>query len=97
MENEILYRRAAARVEARLAFYRHAMIYVLVNSFLVILNLIRSPDHFWSKWSIFGWGIGLLAHGLSVYSYRWREGSRERMIQCEMERQARMSRTPPSL
>jgi hypothetical protein len=97
MENEILYRRAAARVEARLAFYRHAMIYVLVNSFLVILNLIRSPDHFWSKWSIFGWGIGLLAHGLSVYSYRWREGSRERMIQCEMERQARMSRPPPSL
>ena len=97
MEKEILYRRAAARVEARLAFYRHAMIYVLVNSFLVILNLIRSPDHFWSKWSIFGWGIGLLAHGLSVYSYRWREGSRERMIQCEMERQARMSRTPPSL
>jgi hypothetical protein len=96
MENEILYRRAAARVEARLAFYRHAMIYVLVNSFLVILNLIRSPDHFWSKWSIFGWGIGLLAHGLSVYSYRWREGSRERMIQREMERQARMSRTPSS-
>jgi hypothetical protein len=97
MEKDNLYRRAAARVEALLAFYRHAMIYVLVNSFLVILNLIRSPDHFWSKWSIFGWGIGLLAHGLSVYSYRWREGSRERMIQCEMERQARMSRTPPSL
>jgi len=96
MEKDILYRRAAARVEARLAFYRHAMIYVLVNSFLVILNLIRSSDHFWFKWSIFGWGIGLLAHGLSVYSYRWREGSRERMIQREMERQARMSQAPPS-
>jgi uncharacterized membrane protein YczE len=96
MENDILYRRAAARVEARLAFYRHAMIYVLVNSFLAILNLIRTPDHFWFKWSVFGWGIGLLAHGLSVYSYRWREGSRERMIQREMERQARMSQTPPS-
>jgi hypothetical protein len=96
MENEILYRRAAARVEARLAFYRHAMIYVLVNSFLAILNLTRSPDHIWFKWSVFGWGIGLLAHGLSVYSYRWREGSRERMIQREMERQARMSQTPPS-
>ena len=93
MENEILYRRAAARVEARLAFYRHLMIYVLVNVFLAILNLVRTPDHLWFKWSVFGWGIGLLAHGISVYSYRWREGSRERMIQREMERQARMGKS----
>ena len=89
----MLYRRAAARVEARLAFYRHVVIYVLVNSFLVILNLTRSPDTLWFKWSVFGWGIGLVAHGISVYSYRWREGSRERMIQREMERQARMQKS----
>jgi hypothetical protein len=88
--DEIAYRRAAARVEARLAFYRHAMIYGLVNLFLIILNLIRTPDHWWFVWSVFGWGIGLVAHGISVFSYRWREGSRERMIQREMERQARM-------
>lgn len=88
--DEIAYRRAAARVEMRLAFYRHVIIYLLVNSFLAILNLIRTPDHLWFKWSVFGWGIGLVAHGLSVFSYRWREGSRERMIQREMERQARM-------
>jgi hypothetical protein len=96
MENEILYRRAAARVEARLAFYRHVIIYVLVNAFLAILNFMRTPDHIWFKWSLFGWGIGLVAHGLSVYSYRWREGSRERMIQREMERQACTRPTPPS-
>jgi hypothetical protein len=88
--DEIAYRRAAARVETRLAFYRHAIIYVLVNLFLAALNLIRTPDHLWFKWSVFGWGIGLVAHGISVFSYRWREGSRERMIQREMERQARM-------
>ena len=93
MENEILYRRAAARVEARLAFYRHVVIYVLVNAFLAILNVIRTPDHFWFKWSVFGWGIGLVAHGISVFSYRWREGSRERMIQREMQRQAHISKS----
>ena len=93
MENDMLYRRAAARVEARLAFYRHIIIYVLVNAFLVILNLTRSHDDFWPRWSILGWGIGLIAHGISVYSYRWREGSRERMIQREMERQARMQKS----
>ncbi len=39
MENEILYRRAAARVEMQLAFYRHVMIYVVVNVLLAGLNL----------------------------------------------------------
>lgn len=96
MENEILYRRAAARVEARLAFYRHVVIYVAVNAFLLILNYVRTPDQWWSKWSILGWGFGLVMHGISVYSYRWREGSRERMIQREIERQSRMRPTPPS-
>lgn len=86
MDNEMLYRRAAARVEAKLAFYRHLLIYVLVNAFLLILNFIRSPEAWWSKWSIIGWGFGLVLHGISVYSYQWREGSREKMIQREIER-----------
>ena len=34
--DDIAYRRAAWRVEARLAFYRHAMIYVVVNVLLAI-------------------------------------------------------------
>lgn len=88
--DEIAYRRAAARVEARLAFYRHLIIYVLVNSFLIILNLVRTPEEWWSKWSVLGWGFGLVMHGISVFSYRWREGSRERMIQRELQRQERM-------
>ena len=89
MENDILYRRAAARVEMQLAFYRHLMIYVVVNIFLAILNLTRSPDHLWFPWVIFGWGIGILSHGLNVFSYRFMRGSRERMIQRELERETR--------
>jgi hypothetical protein len=92
MENEILYRRAAARVEMQLAFYRHLMIYVVVNVFLAILNISRSPHHLWFQWVIFGWGIGVLSHGLNVYSYRWMRGSRERMIQREIERESRQPR-----
>jgi hypothetical protein len=37
-----------------------------------------------------GWGIGLLVHGLKVYSYRWSGSRREQMIQRELERQERM-------
>ena len=93
--DDIAYRRAAARVEARLAFYRHAMIYVAVNVLLAVLNLIRTPDHLWFQWVIFGWGIGLFAHALHVYSYRWFGSQRERMIQRELQRQERMRQTPP--
>ena len=88
--DDIAYRRAAWRVEARLAFYRHVMIYVVVNLLLVALNLVRNPNHLWFQWVIFGWGIGLLAHGLNVYSYRWLGSRREQMIQRELQRQERL-------
>jgi hypothetical protein len=94
--DDIAYRRAAWRVEARLAFYRHVMIYVVVNLLLAGLNLIRNPDHLWFQWVIFGWGIGVLAHGLNVYSYRWLGSRREQMIQRELQRQERLRQeTPP--
>jgi hypothetical protein len=96
MDNDLLYRRAAARVELKLAFYRHLMVYVVVNIFLAILNLLRNPDRLWFQWVIFGWGIGLLSHWLNVFSYRWMGGSRERMIQRELEREAGKRQPPAS-
>jgi two-component system LytT family sensor kinase len=79
--DDIAYRRATARVAARLAFYRHAIVYLLVNLFLVVWNLVREPNHLWFQWVIFGWGIGLVAHAVHVYSYRWFGSRREKLIQ----------------
>jgi 2TM domain-containing protein len=93
--DDIAYRRAAWRVEARLAFYRHVMIYVVVNLLLTALNLIRNPNQLWFQWVILGWGIGLLAHGLNVYSYRWFGSRREQMIQRELQRQERLREQAP--
>jgi hypothetical protein len=94
--DDIAYRRAAARVEARLAFYRHAMIYAVANALLAAVNLLKNPEHLWFPWVIFGWGIGLFAHGLNVYAYRWMGSRREQMIQRELERQERSRQSPPS-
>jgi 2TM domain-containing protein len=94
--DDIAYRRAAARVEARLAFYRHAMIYAVVNALLAALNLLKNPEHLWFPWVISGWGIGLFAHGLNVSAYRWMGSRREQMIQRELERQERSRQSPPS-
>jgi hypothetical protein len=87
--DDIVYRRAKARVEARLGFYRHAMIYLAVNLFLIFLNLRHERDHFWFQWPLLGWGIGLFWHGWNVYSYRWNSARKDRMIQREMERDER--------
>ncbi|HAK07232.1 MAG TPA: histidine kinase [Spartobacteria bacterium] len=93
--DDVVYRRAAARVDAQLAFYRHVIIYVVANLLLAVLNLVRNRHHLWFHWVIFGWGIGLLAHGLNVYAYRWFASRREQMIQRESERQQRLRESPP--
>ena len=80
------YNQAKARVEAKLGFYRHALIYVLVNLLLLGINLSELPEYLWVKWPVLGWGIGLLAHGVSIFTPRWFRGQKERMIEREMER-----------
>jgi hypothetical protein len=90
MENEILYRRAAVRAAMQLAFYRHVMIYIIVNALLIAVNLLTDPHHLWFQWGLLGWGIGLLVHGLNVYAYRWSGSRREQMIQRELERLRKM-------
>ena len=87
MQNEIIYRRAAVRATMKLAFYRHVMIYIVVNALLAAINLLKDPHHLWFQWGMLGWGIGLLVHALNVYSYCWFGSHREQMIQRELERQ----------
>ena len=67
MDEQARYERARKRVEDIRAFYIHLLTYVIVNLGLFILNLVTSPRSFWFFWPLFGWGIGVLAHALSVF------------------------------
>ena len=67
------YEIAAKRVKRIKGFYVHLLVYILVNIFIIAGNSIRnsnSDPSFWS-WQTFStalfWGIGLVAHGLSVF------------------------------
>lgn len=80
----IAYRKAKRKVEARFGFFVHLLIYILVNTFLITMNLIRSDDVIWSIWPLAGWGIGLLFHGLAVFVFSGMDQVKERMIQKEM-------------
>lgn len=67
------YEIAVKRVKSIKGFYVHLIVYILVNIFIIAGNLMNNSNNdpfFWS-WQTFStalfWGIGLLAHGLSVF------------------------------
>jgi uncharacterized membrane protein len=76
-----LDRLARKRAKAKMGWFIHAFVYVMVN-----LALVAHSLHAGRGWAIFplaGWGIGLLAHGLSVWGLR---GTLDRMTERERTR-----------
>jgi hypothetical protein len=67
MNDEQAQRRARQRAGAKLGFYIHLTVYVLVNLLLLAINLQTSPERLWFLWSLCGWGVGLICHGVSVF------------------------------
>ncbi|MBF4472466.1 MULTISPECIES: 2TM domain-containing protein [Flavobacterium] len=70
---ETRYELAYKRVKRIKGFYIHALVYVLVNAFIILSAFNRSEigSEIFLKWETFStaafWGVGLLAHGLSVF------------------------------
>jgi hypothetical protein len=84
MSEEEMRQKAERRAHAKLGFRSHLITYVIVILGLAVLNLGTSPHYLWFLWAAAGWGIGLIAHGISVYVDG--SGLRERMIAEELER-----------
>jgi hypothetical protein len=80
----------ALRKQQWRGFLRHLVPYLFVNGFLVALNVLTT--HFpWSLFPLFGWGIGLVSHLMSVIlPSRWRlERHLERQRDRERRRQVK--------
>lgn len=60
-----LERLARKRAHAKLGWYTHASVYVLVNLLLAFLSAHSS--HPWAVYPSLGWGLGLLLHGAAVW------------------------------
>jgi hypothetical protein len=82
------YKAAKARVQQLRAFYTHLATFVVINIFLIVLNLITDPDELWFYWVTLGWGVGLVLHGLQVFGSGsiFGRGWEERKIKQYMER-----------
>jgi hypothetical protein len=86
MDEQTRYQKAKERVEEIKSFYLHLVAYLLVNSVLVVINLLTSPEYLWFIWPIMGWGIGLVIHGISVFGGLWGKSWEDRKIKEIMEK-----------
>lgn len=65
----------------RSRFWPHLRTYLVVNTFLIGLNVLGSPitepRHFWAIWPLLGWGLGLFFHARSALATGGEEFERE--------------------
>lgn len=88
MEDEKAYESAKKRVEEKIGFYIHIMVYIVISALLVIINLSSTSSYFWAKWPIFGWGIGVIFHAIAVFVFHEKSEITGRMIEKEMRKDA---------
>ena len=77
---------ARKRAGAKLGWYMHAALYVAVNVFLLAISDVGLGTRRWTPWPMFGWGLGVALHGVSVFVLGTGSGLRERMVRKERER-----------
>lgn len=71
-QDEIKYLEALKRVKRIKGFYTHAVVYFVINIMIVIVNIqgLKEGESYFqieNFFTAFFWGIGLLAHCLSVF------------------------------
>ncbi|MBT6338532.1 MAG: 2TM domain-containing protein [Desulfobacula sp.] len=86
MENKKNYKKAKKRVEVKIGFFIHLLVYLLVNTMLIAINLSTSSDHIWTAGPLLGWGIGLFFHGVGVFLFSGLTQVKEKMIQKELSK-----------
>ena len=83
---EELERLAHKRAGAKLGWYVHATVYVLVNLFLFATAYFGLRSRPWSPYATLGWCLGLALHGVSVFVMGKGSGLRDRLVARERER-----------
>jgi 2TM domain len=75
--------KAVRRLKKQRDFRSHLLVYVLVNTFLVVIWALTDPHgFFWPVFPIAGWGIGVIMNAWDVYG---RQEITEQDIHREMD------------
>jgi hypothetical protein len=81
-----LYEQARRRVDAKIGFFTHLGVYIVVNALLIIINLQSSPEQLWFYWPLLGWGIGIAFHALGVFVFFSGSVLKDRLISRELRK-----------
>lgn len=84
LQNTDIERLARKRAGAKMGWYLHASVYIIVNLLLAVLSAMS--DRHWAVFPAFGWGVGLLIHGAAVFLATGGGGLHERLVQQERKR-----------
>ena len=83
---EEIDRIARKRAGAKLGWYVHALVYVVVNVAMFTASVYGLRQRPWTIYPAMGWGLGLTLHGIAVFLLGGGSGLRERMVHKERER-----------
>ena len=83
MENQDLDRIARRRAGAKLGWYIHATVYIVINTLLAILSAMG--DRSWAVFPAVGWGLGLAIHGVRVFLVTGGGGFHQKLVDRERQ------------
>ncbi len=86
MSTEELERVARKRAGAKLGWYTHAGVYLIVNTAMVLASMYGLRQRPWTIYPALGWGLGLALHAIAVFVLGSGSSLRERLVQKERER-----------
>ena len=94
IQDEIRYQEALKRVKKIKGFYRHFVVYFVINIMIIIVNIQNlevGETYFKTEnfFTAFFWGIGLILHALSTFLPTWFLGNNweEKKIQELMSKE----------
>jgi hypothetical protein len=85
LSDDEIHRLAKSRVDRKIGFYVHLLVFVLVNLGLYVINSWFGGGR-WHVWPLGWWGLGLIIHGVVTFLSLSGDGLRERMLAQEVDR-----------
>jgi hypothetical protein len=83
-QDKQIERLARRRAGAKLGWFIHAGVYLVVNLLLAALSAMSG--RYWAVYPALAWGVGLAVHGLVVFVVTGGGGLYERLVQRERSR-----------
>lgn len=83
LTDDELRKAAKRRVDLKMGFYTHLLVFLLVNGGMFLLNGVTGSPR-WHHFPLLGWGLGLAIHGIVTFVSLQGTGLREKMMADEM-------------